>query len=58
MKFYINLTWSKIIALIVLISAVVLDLYLKTDGKIFMYSLPFVTFLITGKQFFDLKKGE
>ena len=56
MKFNIELTWSKIIALIVLI------LSYDLGANLFMYALPFVVFLITGKQVKDAlvnaKKGE
>ena len=50
MKFNIELTWSKIMALLVLGSCVFLDVYLKTDGKMTMYGLPFVTAMIGIKQ--------
>ncbi|MBA7500894.1 hypothetical protein ES704_03656 [subsurface metagenome] len=55
MKFSITLTWSKIVAVLVLASAVYLDL--TNMSNVFTYSLPFVVFLITGKQFIDLKKN-
>lgn len=50
MKFNINLTWSKVMALLVLGGAVYLDKALVTSGSLFMYALPFVTALILGKQ--------
>jgi len=57
MKFKILLTWSKIMSLVVLCSSVFLDM--KTNQtNTFMFALPFVTFLITGKQFFDKNKPE
>jgi len=49
MKFNITLTWSKFIALLILISAMLLD-YLNTGNSAFMYALPFVTALILGRQ--------
>ena len=56
MKFKIELSWSKLVALIVLIMAFVLDL--NTDGNaVFMFALPFAVVLITGKQLIDLKKS-
>ena len=55
MKFEITLTWSKIMAFLILGSAVTLDILGKTNAA-FQFSLPFVVFLISGKQFFDLKK--
>ena len=57
MKFNIELSWSKIMALLVLGGAVALDVLGKTNAA-FQFSLPFVTFLITGKQFLDLKKEQ
>ena len=56
MKFAIILTWSKIVAVLVLGCAFYLDLKLQTDGKLFMYSLPFVTAMIGIKQVFDKDK--
>jgi len=53
MKFAIELSWSKLMALIVLGCAVYLDAKNGTAGTVFMFSLPFAVFLITGKQFFD-----
>ena len=50
MKFRITLTWSKVMALLVLSSSVFLDIHLNTDGKLFMYGLPFVTAMIGIKQ--------
>jgi len=50
MKFSINLTWSKIVAVLILGCATALDLHLKSTGNIFMFSLPFVAGLILGKQ--------
>ena len=55
MKFEITLTWSKIVAVLILGSAVALDVLGKTNAA-FQFSLPFVVFLITGKQFLDKKK--
>ena len=51
----IELTWSKLMALCVLCAAVWLDL-LNTGINAFMYALPFVTFLITGKQLTDMRR--
>ena len=50
MKFNITLTWSKIMALLILGCATALDIYLKTEGRIFIVALPFVSALILGKQ--------
>lgn len=55
MNLLINLTWSKLIAFLVLGCSVFLDI--KNGGaSSFMYALPFVVFLITGKQYLDSKK--
>lgn len=43
-------------AFLVIGGAFVLDLINKGSGT-FMYSVPFVVLLITGKQYFDLKGG-
>jgi hypothetical protein len=57
MKFAITLTWSKFMALLMLCGATYLDL--KNGGAgTFMFALPFVVFLITGKQFFDKNKPD
>jgi len=55
MRFAIELTWSKLVAVIVLGCAVALDILNKSIIT-FQYALPFVVFLITGKQLMDLKK--
>ena len=49
----ITLTWSKIMALVILILSFVLDWYNDKGGTVLMFSIPFVVFLITGKQYFD-----
>jgi len=56
MKFLIELTWSKIVALIIICLATVIDLHFDKGGQVFMFSLPFVVFLITGKQGIDALK--
>lgn len=56
MKFKINLTWSKIMALVVLAAAFYLDVQIKTNSTV-MFAMPFVVFLITGKQFIDKNKA-
>ena len=45
-------------AFIILILAFVLDIHTHKDGAVFMFSVPFVVFLITGKQFFDKDKPD
>ena len=54
--FEVTLTWSKIVALVVLVLAFLMDFMADKGGTVFMYSLPFVVFLITGKQLIDAKK--
>jgi len=58
MKFEIRikLTWSKLMALIILIASIFLELKGNRNGTIFMFTIPFVTALITGKQIIDRKK--
>jgi len=56
MNFLIELTWSKIMALVVLSGAFMIDIMNELSGTVFMFSLPFVVFLITGKQFIDYRK--
>ncbi len=53
MKFNIELSWSKLVALVVIGCAVYIDARNGLPGTVFMFSLPFAVFLITGKQFFD-----
>lgn len=36
--------------------AFVIDVKFNTNGTVFMFSLPFAVFLLTGKQYFDSKK--
>ena len=55
MKLAIILTWSKIVAVLILGCAVHLDI--NNEGiHAFMFAIPFVVFLITGKQFLDGRK--
>ena len=56
MKFMIELTWSKLVAVLVLSGAVCLDIKAGSGATAFMFSLPFVVFLITGKQYLDKKQ--
>jgi len=55
MKFDITMTWSKIMALVLLI-AVTFLVYATKDTSIFTYSIPFIVVLITGKQINDTIK--
>ncbi len=56
MKFEITLTWSKILALVVLVLGFIIDIKTGSGGTVFMFTIPFVVFLITGKQYLDKKK--
>lgn len=56
MKFEMVITWSKAMALLILGVAFILDI--KSEGfTCFMFAVPFIVFLITGKQFIDKKKN-
>lgn len=52
----IEVTNSKIIAYLMLFMSFAMDFLNDKGGTVFMYSIPFVVFLITGKQFIDAKK--
>lgn len=56
MKWLLTITWSKLVALIFQTMAFILDWKFKQNGTIFMFTIPFSVFLITGKQYFDSKK--
>ena len=43
-------------ALVIIGLAFSIDVISKQGGTVFMFSIPFVVFLITGKQFIDSKK--
>jgi len=53
---FINLTWSKIMALVVLGCATTLDILSVSNGA-FLASLPVIVILITGKQLIDWKEN-
>ncbi len=57
MKFMIEMTWSKLMAFVVLLYAFSIDWKAGTMTAL-QYSLPFVVFLITGKQFIDWRKAK
>jgi len=56
MKLNITITFSKIMALIITLAAVAIELKSDTSGTIFMFALPFIVALITGKQLIDKNK--
>jgi len=45
-------------ALVIAILSFVIDLETNSGGSVFMFSIPFVVFLITGKQLIDRKSQE
>jgi hypothetical protein len=53
----ITLTWSKIMAFLVLVCSMFLDIH-NGGATAFMFAVPFVVFLISGKQYFDSKNGK
>ena len=55
-EIFITLTWSKITAWVILILSFILDWYNDKGGTVVMFAIPFVVFLITGKQFLDRGK--
>lgn len=55
-KFEVTLSWSKIMALVIVALAFIIDIMYEKSGTVFMYVIPFVVFLITGKQYLDKKK--
>lgn len=54
-KFNVTLSWSKIVAFIMLIFSFTLSMH-TNEVSSFIASLPFVAMLIMGKQYFDLKR--
>lgn len=50
MKLLVTLTWSKIMAFLMLLCATLLG------STTFMFAVPFITALILGKQYFDKNK--
>ena len=51
----LDITMSKVMAYLMLIMAFIMDVLSDRQGTVFMFSVPFVVFLITGKQYFDSK---
>jgi hypothetical protein len=48
----LTITWSKTMAFLVLSCSMLLDIR-NGGATAFMFAVPFVTLLITGKQYFD-----
>jgi hypothetical protein len=57
-KVNIEVTNSKIIGYLMLFMAFIMDLLNDKGGVVFMFTVPFVAFMITGKQYFDKNKPE
>lgn len=57
MRFDLNITMSKVTAILIVILAFAIDIQAKTGGTVFMFSMPFVNLIVTGKQYFDKKEG-
>ena len=55
MVFNINITWSKSMALLLLILSTYIDSSQCLNGIVFMASVPFVVFLITGRWIKEIK---
>ena len=53
MKFFINVTFSKLSALLILALATMLDLTYDLKGELFRFSIYPVSALVLGKQAFD-----
>lgn len=53
----VTITWSKVMAFLVLACSVFLDIR-NGGATAFMFALPFIVVLITGKQYFDRNKPE
>jgi len=58
MKFSITMTWSKMMAFLILVCAVIIDVKQGLNGVVFMFSLPFVSGMVVGKQYIDRNKKE
>ena len=49
---------SKIMAFLILVCAVIIDVKQGLNGVVFMFSLPFVSGMVVGKQYIDRNKKE
>jgi len=56
-KLLVNLTWSKIMAFLLVGCAVTLD-FINGGVTAFMFTVPFVSALILGKQYLDKNREE
>lgn len=57
-RFNVEVTFSKATGALIIILAFLMDFLSDKNGTVFMYSIPFTVFLITGKQYIDAKKVE
>ena len=55
-QFAMTITFSKVMAFIMIVLAFLMDFLNDKGGTVFMFAIPFVVFLITGKQAIDWKK--
>jgi uncharacterized metal-binding protein len=55
-KFNMIITYSKFMAFILITLAFIIDFANDKNGTVFMFTIPFVVFLITGKQAIDWGK--
>jgi Na+-transporting NADH:ubiquinone oxidoreductase subunit NqrB len=52
----IRLTWSKIMAFLILACSMILDMVVEKSANTFFMAAPIAAGLIAGKQFFDAKE--
>ena len=55
-NFAMTITFSKAMAFVIITLAFIMDFLNDKGGTVFMFSIPFVVFLITGKQAIDWGK--
>ena len=55
-NFAMTITFSKIMAFLIVVMSFLMDFLNDKGGTVFMYSIPFAVFLITGKQAIDWGK--
>ena len=58
MKYTIEITWSKIMALIVIICAIYLDKINGLFGNITVFTIPFTIIFFTGEQLINPQKDK
>ena len=55
-QFAMTITFSKLMSFVVIMLAFLMDFLNDKGGTVFMFAIPFVVFLITGKQAIDWRK--